>query len=49
MGVKRVDRLEALLRMLRDQPGITAGELAAALGTSTRSVARDIALLRDRG
>jgi predicted DNA-binding transcriptional regulator YafY len=44
-----VDRLELLARVLRDRPGITAGELAADLGVSIRSVFRDLDLLRDRG
>jgi predicted DNA-binding transcriptional regulator YafY len=45
----RSDRLELLLRRLRDRPGITAAELARDLDTSPRSVFRDIAHLRDRG
>lgn len=45
----RAERLDLLLRILRDRPGITAQELAAALQTSTRSIFRDIAYLRDRG
>lgn len=45
----RGDRLDLTLRLLRDQPGITAGELAGRLGTSVRSVFRDVAALRDRG
>lgn len=45
----RVDRLELLIRMLRDRPGATAGELAAELRVSERSVFRDIATLRERG
>jgi predicted DNA-binding transcriptional regulator YafY len=45
----RTDRLDLLLRMLRDRPGITAAELAQELDTSTRCIFRDVAYLRDRG
>ena len=45
----RVDRLELVARTLRDRPGITAGELAAALGVSGRSIFRDLGALRERG
>jgi predicted DNA-binding transcriptional regulator YafY len=45
----RTDRLDLLLRMLRDRPGITAAVLAEELETSTRCIFRDIAHLRDRG
>jgi predicted DNA-binding transcriptional regulator YafY len=45
----RTDRLELLLRLLRDRPGITAARLAEDLGTSVRSVFRDLQSLRDRG
>lgn len=45
----RADRLELLLRVLRDRPGITADEVAQRLGTSRRSVSRDVARLRERG
>lgn len=45
----RLERLDAVLQLLRDRPGITAAELGDRLGTSTRNVFRDVALLRDRG
>jgi predicted DNA-binding transcriptional regulator YafY len=45
----RSDRIELLLRLLRDRPAITSAELAEHLGTSARSVFRDISYLRDRG
>jgi predicted DNA-binding transcriptional regulator YafY len=45
----RSDRLELVLHLLRDRPGITAAGLAAGLGISLRSVFRDLDSLRDRG
>jgi predicted DNA-binding transcriptional regulator YafY len=45
----RADRLELLLHLLRDHPGITAARLAEPLGTSLRSVFRDLESLRERG
>lgn len=42
-------RLEEMLRLLRDRPGITTSDLALQLGTSVRSVFRDAAYLRERG
>jgi predicted DNA-binding transcriptional regulator YafY len=45
----RVDRLDLLARVMRDRPGVTAGELAEELGVSVRSVFRDLGALRDRG
>lgn len=45
----RPDRLDLLLRVLTDRPGTTAGQLALELGTSVRTVFRDLAALRDRG
>lgn len=45
----RTERLEVLLRRLADRPGMTAGELARDLGTSNRSLFRDLAYLRERG
>jgi predicted DNA-binding transcriptional regulator YafY len=45
----RPARLDLLVRLLRDRPGVTAAELAAELGTTTRSIFRDIAYLRERG
>lgn len=47
--MSRADRMDLLLRLLRDRPGITAVELAERLGTSERSVFRDVAVLRERG
>jgi predicted DNA-binding transcriptional regulator YafY len=45
----RTDRLDLVLRLLRERPGVTAADLAKRLGTSTRSVFRDVARLRRRG
>ena len=45
----RIDRLDLLARILRDRPGITTRQLADELGTSIRSVFRDLSALRDRG
>jgi predicted DNA-binding transcriptional regulator YafY len=45
----RADRLDELVRHLRDRPGSTAADLAAALGVSGRSIFRDLDHLRDRG
>lgn len=45
----RRERLEVLLRMVRDRPGITADALASQLRISTRSIFRDVAYLRERG
>jgi len=42
-------RLDLVLRMLRDRPGITSSELSEHVGTSVRSVFRDVAYLRERG
>jgi predicted DNA-binding transcriptional regulator YafY len=47
--MQRVDRLDLLVRTLRDRPGITVAALAAGLGVSPRSVFRDLDHLRDRG
>jgi len=47
--VDRLDRLDLVLRLLRDRPGITAAELANELDTSPRSIFRDLARLRARG
>ena len=47
--MQRIDRLDLLTRVLRDRPGITVKELARELGTSPRSVFRDIDHLRERG
>ena len=41
--------MELLLEALRDRPGITARELALRLGSTERSVFRDLAALRERG
>lgn len=46
---RRADRLDLLARLLRDRPGVTAGELARELGVSARSVFRDLDALRERG
>jgi predicted DNA-binding transcriptional regulator YafY len=48
-ALSRLDRLERLQGLLRDGDLVTAAELAAELGVSTRSVARDLAVLRDSG
>lgn len=45
----RTDRLDLVARILRNQPGITAAELARELGVSSRSVFRDLDRLRERG
>lgn len=45
----RADRLDLLARVLRDRPGVTAGDLARELGVSVRSVFRDLDTLRERG
>lgn len=45
----RVDRLDLLLRIVRDRPGVTATTLAEDLGVSVRSIFRDIRHLRERG
>lgn len=45
----RLDRLDALARLLRDRPGITTAELARELGVSARTVFREIDALRERG
>ena len=45
----RADRLDLLARVLRDRPGVTAGDLARELGVSVRSIFRDLDALRERG
>lgn len=45
----RSDRLDLVVRLLRDQPGLTASRIAGTLGVSLRSVFRDLDLLRERG
>ncbi|MCI0685813.1 MAG: HTH domain-containing protein [Sporichthyaceae bacterium] len=45
----RVGRLEALKGLLADRDVTTAGELAAELGVSVRTLQRDLATLRDLG
>ena len=47
--MQRVDRLDLLIRFLRDRPGITVAGLARDLGVSARSVFRDLEHLRERG
>ena len=43
------DRLDLLLRTLRDRPGVTCAELARELGVSERTVFRHLDALRERG
>jgi predicted DNA-binding transcriptional regulator YafY len=45
----RLDRLERLQGLLREGDLTSTGELAASLGVSPRSLARDLALLRGNG
>jgi predicted DNA-binding transcriptional regulator YafY len=45
----RVQRLEALKSLLSERDVTTAGELAADLGVSVRTLQRDLAALRDLG
>ena len=45
----RVDRLDLLLRVVRDRPGITVARIAEDLDVSVRSVFRDLRHLRERG
>ncbi len=45
----RAGRLDLVARILRDRPGLTAGELARELGVSVRSIFRDLDALRERG
>ena len=47
--MQRVDRLDLLIRILRDRPGITVAALARELSVSARSVFRDLDHLRERG
>jgi predicted DNA-binding transcriptional regulator YafY len=47
--VRHADRLDLLLRALRDRPGITTRELARELGVTQRTVFRDLEALRERG
>jgi predicted DNA-binding transcriptional regulator YafY len=47
--MQRIDRLDLLIRVLRDRPGITVAGLARELGVSARSVFRDLDHLRERG
>jgi predicted DNA-binding transcriptional regulator YafY len=47
--VSRIDRLDLLVRVIRDRAGITTRELAIELGVSARSIFRDIDHLRSRG
>jgi predicted DNA-binding transcriptional regulator YafY len=48
-SLSRIDRVDTLVRVLRDRPGITAAELALQLRVSIRSVFRDLDHLRERG
>jgi predicted DNA-binding transcriptional regulator YafY len=45
----RLDRLEALMSLLRASGTTTVGDLAAALDVTPRTIHRDLAALRDRG
>src|SRR5688572_984218 len=45
----RLKRLDELAGLLKSRDFVTAGELAAELGVSLRTVSRDLALLRDQG
>ncbi len=47
--MQRIDRLDLLVRVLRDRPGITISDVARELDVSVRSVFRDLDHLRDRG
>ena len=47
--MQRADRLDLLIRFLRDRPGVTVAVLARELGVSARSVFRDLDHLRERG
>jgi predicted DNA-binding transcriptional regulator YafY len=47
--MKRDDRLFDLVQMLRDGRLHTAAELAAALGVSTRTIWRDMAMMAETG
>ncbi|QYK40218.1 MAG: HTH domain-containing protein [Paracoccaceae bacterium] len=47
--MKRDDRIYALIRILRDGRLHTAAELAAALGVSTRTIWRDMAVMAATG
>lgn len=47
--ISRADRLDLLLRVIGDRPGITARDVAADLGQSVRTIFRDIDELRLRG
>ncbi|WP_238011193.1 WYL domain-containing protein [Dactylosporangium sp. AC04546] len=47
--MSRFNRLEALKGLLADRDVTTAGELAAELGVSVRTLQRDLATLRDLG
>ncbi len=48
-GQSRVTRLDALKGLLAERDVTTAGELAAELGVSVRTLHRDLATLRDLG
>ena len=45
----RTDRLDLVARVLRDRPGVTAGDLAREFDVSVRSIFRDLDALRERG
>ncbi|WP_392385190.1 helix-turn-helix transcriptional regulator [Marinomonas primoryensis] len=46
---KHLDRLDQLTAILKSEGAITAQSLATELGVSTRTLFRDVALLRERG
>jgi len=47
--MSRADRLDLILRVIRDKPGITARDVASEFRVSERSVFRDLDHLRSRG
>jgi predicted DNA-binding transcriptional regulator YafY len=47
--MRQSDRLDLLLRVLRDRPGVTCAALALELGVSERTIFRDLDALRERG
>jgi len=47
--MRQSDRLDLLLRTLRDRPGVTCAELARELNVSPRTVFRHLDVLRERG
>ncbi|WP_137157226.1 WYL domain-containing protein [Rhizobium sp. FKL33] len=47
--LSRLERLDAIAALLKDDAALTANGLAERLGVSLRTISRDLALLRDRG